>query len=245
MANVSMKLWQVKEARRAVAAGETVQAVADRLQLNYNPVYMAVRGQTWASIANPPPLRKGVLFERRKRPTRVCQNCGRKYKAGGTVTRCGACYTHWRRHKKERDQKHLHKGHHARLSSDELATLYKKYLKGVSTSALAEELPFSAETLRRRFSEAGYELRGHAGTKQKLTPSLVRWARKRVHQEGVPIYEVVDELDANYQTVYSAVMGRTWRSAGGPLPEPEGEKQPCSVCGLLTTHASGKCRYCR
>lgn len=245
MANVSMVVWQVKEARKAVAAGESVQGVADRLKLSYGPVYTAVRGQTWASITNPPPITKGMLLERRKRPMRECQNCGRKYRVGGTTIRCERCSAHWYRHGTERNSKHLHKHPHARLSDAELGELYQRYLTGISTDDLAETLPFSAETLRRRLHGAGYKLRCNAGMKQQLTPSLVRWARERVHLDGVPVNEVAVRLDMNYQTVYSAVMGMTWRSAGGPLPETEGEKRPCLICGLLTAHESGKCRYCR
>jgi hypothetical protein len=245
MSNVSMTPWQVKAARRAVAGGESVKSVARRLRLNYGPVYTAVLGQTWSSITDPPPLAVGDLQQRRKRPSRTCTNCGHGYRKGGTTTRCQACSAHWYRHGSERDPAQLCKWSHARIGRKQLAALWQQYQAGISTDDLAETLPFSAETLRRRFHDAGFELRGNAGTRQKLTPSLARWARERVHLDNVPVYKVAEEIGVNYMTVYSAVMGHTWRSAGGPLPEIEGEKRPCSVCEMLTGHESGKCRYCR
>jgi hypothetical protein len=245
MSNVSMAPWQVKAARRAVAGGESVKSVARRLRLNYGPVYTAVRGQTWQSITDPPPVRDGVTSLPRKRPLHICQNCGIEYRTGGTTTRCNACYSHWWKYGTERDPDTVHKHLHARLSRTELRRLWQQYQSGLSIEALADNLPFSAETLRRRFIDAGFCLRGNAGTRQKLTPSLVCWARERVHLDGVPVYEVAKEIGVHYMTTYTAVMGHSWRAAGGPLPGAAVEKRPCRVCGMLTGHKGGRCRYCR
>lgn len=244
-----MQPWQVKEARRSVLDGDTVQQVANRLRLNRGPVYTAVIGITWSSIHNPPPVPVGLLFERRKRPVRECQNCASSYRVGGTSQRCGPCSTYWYRHGEERPlNHHLRQGRHARLSKKRLAELYKKYQSGLSLEAIAEveDLPFSPETLRRRFVSAGYELRPKAGVHQKLTAPLVRQLRYRHYNDGVPVHLLARELpDVSYLTVYDAVKWKTWRKAGGPMPKEEGEKRPCAECGLLTTHESGKCCYCR
>lgn len=248
MANVSMTVWQVKQARKDVAAGESIQSWATRHNLNYNPVYMAVRGQTWASITDPPPIPKGDLFERRKRQERICGNCGYSYRVGGTTKRCGACYAHLKRHGVERTVKHLHEWRHTRLSKEKLQELWELYESGLSTEAIAENLPFSTETLRRRFAKAGYKLRGNAGKRQRLTAPLVRQLRERHYNDGVPIYVLAAELkNVRYQSVYDAVTWRYWRAAGGPMPpkDTDREKQPCSVCSMLTAHESGKCRFCR
>ena len=247
---IVMTPWQVKEARTAAIGGESIRSVSRRLRLKYQTVYQAVRGYTRETITNPPAVEGGVLKigPRRAPLLCVCQNCGRKYhrlKEGGTTTRCNPCYTHWNRHGVERTEEHLHKHSYARLSRRELVALHRSYQNGASVDELAETLPFSAETLRRRFVDAGFDLRGNAGTNQKLTASLVRWARERVHVDGLSVKDVAQELGQNYQTVYGAVTGHTWRAAGGPLPEVEGEKRPCSVCEMLTAHESGKCRYCR
>lgn len=42
--------WQVAEARRRVAAGESIGSVADSLQLNRSTLAKAVRGDSWAHL---------------------------------------------------------------------------------------------------------------------------------------------------------------------------------------------------
>lgn len=249
--NVSMTVHQVKAARRRVWAGEAVKEVAADMKLPYGAVYNAVTGRTWSSIANPPPLLPGTLNDRRKK-MHTCGNCGEQYRSDdrrkrGTVDRCKPCYAHLQRHGTERKLEHVRQRQYARLSAKQLARLYGQYAAGASMREVLErnQLPFSEETLRRRFISAGFALRDRSETKVKLTPGLVRQARELVYREGVPISDLARRYGVKYQTLHTAVIGNTWRAAGGPLPETEGEKKPCKHCKLLTGHPSGLCRYCR
>lgn len=242
MASPLLSVWQVKRARQRAWDGENAKEIAGAIGVNYGPVYNAIRGVTWSSITDPPPLPAGTLMERKRRPVRTCGNCGEEYRKGGTTERCPACYTYLRRHGTERNEHQLRKHPHTRISLERLKEIYREYETGTATDTLAEDLPFSAETLRRRFKENGFELRPRY--KQRLTPGMVRHAREQVHNEGVPIFKVAEELGVVYQTLYTAVMGETWRAVGGPLPdEGEGELTPCENCSVLSKQRL--CRYCR
>lgn len=247
MTKTYMNAQQVKAARERALAGVPVTTVAAEMGLPYSPVYQAIIGKTWSSIHFPPPVSGEVFKQRRKRPTRICGNCGGAYQVGGTTTRCRACYAHLRRHGAERVTEFLRKHRHARVSKSKLAALYERYRAGASTETLAEGLPFCAETLRRRFVAAGYKMRNNVETKRKLSPGLVRQARRLANVEGVPISKIARQMGVDYQTIRDAIKGTTWRAAGGPLPEGEAEQgaRPCRVCEMLTTHSSGACRYCR
>ncbi|MBP8055112.1 MAG: hypothetical protein KA314_04690 [Chloroflexi bacterium] len=250
MANVTMVVWQVKEVRRRCWRGESLKEIAGDMRLNYGPVYRAARGKTWASIVDPPPVPVGMMHTARKhraRRSRKCGNCGANYRAGGTDTRCGGCYAYRHRHGVEKPghwnrSTHL-KVHH--LSEAVLRLLYEQYKAGAPYAVLAEDQPFSAETLRRRFKEAGYVLRDCTGMRRKLTAGLVRQAREMVYNEGKMVSALAQEWGINYQTLHSAVVGATWQLAGGPLPNIIGKGKSCCRCGLLTEHPSGYCQYCR
>lgn len=246
VSNISMTVQQVKEARRRAWQGQNVRRTAAEMGLSYGPVYCAVTGKTWASIQNPPPVPAKTVRENVRRPQRTCQNCQRPYRKGGTTTRCSACYAYWRRRGVERAPD-LVRGHHyrTRLSKREVDGLYREYLSGKSLAALAEDLPLSDETLARRFAEAGYPCRASAEYKMKLTPALVRQARRLAYVEGMPVNLIAERFGQKYQTVYAAVRGHTWQAAGGPLPAAATEKQPCAVCQILTDHPSGVCAFCR
>lgn len=241
---VTMMLWQVQKARRLAWDGLNAREIAKQMRLAYGPVYNAIIGHTWYSVQSPPPLPVGTLKERKKRPIRTCSNCGKQYQRGGTTKRCGACSTYFHRHGVERlVSGELYK--RARISPRSLEQLYKRYLAGESIESLAESQPFSAETLRRRFVAAGYAIRPPTGLRQQLTPGIVSQARELHHNKGVTISSLAARYGVNYQTLHSAVMGYTWRGAGGPVPEREGEKRPCQKCEMLTGNPSGLCRYCQ
>lgn len=251
MANVTLVPWQVKEIRRRCWRGESPKEIAIDMGLNYGPVYTAARGQTWSSIVNPPPVPVGVMHEsmkRRARQPRKCGNCGECYRAVGTTTRCGGCYAYLQRHGVEKPADWNRSTHlKIDLSEEVLRHLYEQYKAGSPYAVLAEGKPFSAETLRRRFKEAGYVLRENTGTRQKLTAGKVRRARELVHNEGKPVFVLAQEWGVNYHTLYSAVVGETWQLVGGPLPQNGSElNHPCKRCSLLTPHhPSGLCAYCR
>jgi transposase-like protein len=241
---MKMTAAQVKQARRLVLRGKSVMQVAQTFRVDYQVVYNAVSGNTWSSIHTPEPIKNGVLHDRRRRPRRTCANCGESYVRGGTTKRCGKCTTYWSRHKCERQVAYLGKWHV--IPDEEISRLYVLYQRGASLNSLAEQYSFSEETLRRRFDDAGYSRRGNAGIRQRLSASLVRQARHLVHEEGARISDLAMQYGVNYQTLYTAVIGRTWRAVGGPLPQSDDEiKRPCTHCGILTGHHSGSCRYCR
>lgn len=250
MTNVTLVAWQVKEIRRRCWRGESPKEVALDMDLSYGPVYTAARGQTWSSIVDPPPVPVGVMHKSRKqraRQPRKCGNCGACYRAVGTTTRCGGCYAYLQRHGVEKPSNWSRSTHlKIYLSEAVLRHLYEQYKAGSSYAVLAEGKSFSAETLRRRFKEAGYALRDNAGVRKKLTAGLVRQARELVHNEGKMVSVLAQEWGINYQTLHSAVVGATWQLVGGPLPNGhKGQGKPCCRCGLLTEHPSGHCQYCR
>lgn len=234
MPNITMNVHQVKEARRRAANGESVPQIAADLGLTYTPVWCAIRGITWSSICDPPPL---PSLPRGSRPLgRKCQNCGHRcyYKTGGRIKgRCRPCYTYHRRHGRERPLGRLNRKT-ARLDTSQAARLYQD---GKSLETVGSLLRVNPETVRRRLHEAGITMRPR--NRHALDRDDVCQARYLVYQEGWSIARVVAELHpgVSYQTVYSAVAGYTWRSAPGP--------RPCATCETITIHQSGYCWNCR
>lgn len=248
MRETLMTSQQVCEARRRAWASDDLSAaqLAREMELPYSVVYCALIGKTWSLITDPKPLPTGLLRKRRRSPIRVCTNCGRCYDTtGGTTIRCGACSHYWYRHGKERPK--VIDRSQWQLTDRELAALYGRYMKGEGLETIAARLPFSAETLRRRFVAAGLALRERIERRQRLSAALVRRAREIVHIDRVPVAELARSWGVNYTTLYSAVMGQSWSEAGGPLPggDLDEEKRPCERCGMLTVHSSGLCQFCR
>lgn len=246
-----MTSQQVCEARRRAWSSEdvSVKQIAGEMNLPYDVVYSAVIGKTWRLITEPAPLPVGLLAERhaerRRNPEGSCLNCGRHFESGVRGGRCGACRAYLNRHGKERP-KELERSQW-QLTDRQLAVLYRRYMAGESLDTLAERLPFSEETLRRRFIEQGLALRSRTEIRQRLNAPLVRRAREIIHVERVPVVDLARAWGVNYATLYSAVTGATWPEAGGPLPggdEPD-EQKPCVRCEMLTAHPSGLCQYCR
>lgn len=235
MPNITMNVHQVKEARRRAAAGESVPQIAADMGLTYAPVWTAIRGITWSSICDPPPL---PSLPRGSRPLgRRCQNCGDRcyHKTGGrTNGRCRKCRSYYHRHGRERPLGQLERKT-ARLDIDRAARLYES---GKSLEEVAAVLRTSDETIRRRLLDAGVNMRPRSRY-LLLSQDDVCQARYLVYQEGWSIARVVAELHpgVSYQTVYSAVAGYTWRSAPGP--------RPCATCKTITIHQSGYCWNCR
>ena len=234
---------EVRKARRQAWRGKSIKGIARDMGHPYGPVWCAVRGTTWSSISRPRPVPNGLPV--RRKLVRVCGNglCGQSYQRGGTTKRCAACTTYWYRHAEERcPEKARHAG---RIEVSNLDELHKRYEEGDSIKRIAADCPFSEETLRRRFLEAGYSQRNNAGKRQCLVGGQVLQARRLVHNDGWRVCEVVELFGINYQTMYGAVMGHTWRAVGGPMPATVGEKKGCSRCGVVTAHGSGLCRFCR
>jgi hypothetical protein len=220
-----------------------MKQIAREMGMGYGPIRMAILGHTWSSVANPPPLTAGELETlRRRRLRRTCGNCGRVYRAYHQ-DRCGACYTFRRKYGKERNGRDLHKHPHTRLSRSQVAALYQRYLEAGCIEKVAEGQPFSAETLRRRFHQDGYEVK--PGYRLRLSAGQVRYARRRHYEDGEQISQLADEMGLNYSTLYSAVVGHTWAHAGNLPANREREGRPCAGCKMLTGHTSGLCVYCR
>lgn len=234
-----LTIHHVRQARRRVKDGETVAKIARDMGVAYSIVRDAVTGRTWAHVADPAPIDN--VREWRKRPLFVCISCGCQYKKGGTTKRCNRCDRYWRLHKIERGSGTIDRRHH-KFSRGEAKKLYQLYRERGTLAAVAEEQPFSVETLRRAFVRFGYELNS-AGRTMVLTSGLVHMARHRVHGEGEKIRDVAESIGVSYATLYAAVMGKTWHKAGGPLPT-KGDTR-CRVCQILTDHPSGLCRFCR
>lgn len=99
----ALTVEQVVSARLDAAAGRSVQDIAAELDMAYDIVWRAVRGQTWPELTDPPPVPK---YQQRPRPTnsgRTCCNCGITVLAEDCrIGRCGACYMYWRHHHVER-----------------------------------------------------------------------------------------------------------------------------------------------
>lgn len=237
MPKTTMNANQVKEARRRAAAGESVPNIAADMGLTYAPVWTAIRGITWSSICDPPPL---PSLPRGSRPLgRKCQNCGHRcyYKTGGRIKgRCRPCYTYHRRHGRERPTKEPLNRQTA--PPVDINRAHQLYQAGGCLAEVANHFGVSSETLRRRFLEANIKRRPK-NSKMHLDKENVCQARQLVWHEGWPVARVVAELhpDVPYTTLYSAIAGYTWRSAPGP--------RPCATCKTITIHQSGYCWNCR
>lgn len=246
MTRKRISINKVKQARTLVWQGLTVKTAAEQIGIAYKTTWAAVRGITWSSIHQPPPVPEKVIKQHLRRPTRVCQNCHKSYSAGGTRSLCRACYIYQYKHGHRRDPERPHTRNH--INAAQLNALYQKYVSGISLEKLAKPLSISEETLRRRFLKAGYKTRNTAGTRQQLYPSLVRQIRILANHDQIPITQIAERININYQTVYDAARGYTWKQVGGPLPrktDQETELKECTRCGLLTSHSSQICRYCR
>lgn len=230
-----MNVHQVKEARRRATSGESVPSIAADMGLTYAPVWCAIRGITWSSICNPPPLAslpKGV------RPSsRSCRNCGQlcHRKSGGRIKgRCRRCHMYHYRHGRERPPGRLNRKT-VPVDTDKAIRLYNG---GKSLREVGALLRIDPQTLRRRLHESGVAIR--PCSRHALDCESVTQARHLVYREGWPVSRVADELhpDVSYQTLYSAVTGQTWRNAPGP--------RPCATCReTITIHPSGYCWNCR
>lgn len=246
MATVTLDAQQVKEARRLAWKGWDITEVAEAVGENYGPVYYAVRGRSWSSITDPPPVPAG------EKPVRIrtCSNpkCGAKYEGSPHGSLCHACYIYQYRHGEPRDPDRLRPGGKILIPEDRLAKLYERYRAGASLGDLGEELDCSAETLRRRFDEHGYERRSNFDHIQVLTPEIVEHARRRYYENGELGSEIAEDLGVTYSTLQCAIRGHTWRTVPG-LPDDVAfdgdEETKCSRCEVLTSHSSGLCRFCR
>lgn len=223
--------------------GKTVRETAVSMGLNYSPVWTAVRGKTWSSITEPPPVPDGHLNSGRKpNENTVCASCGLDSVQPLTSGLCSACYIYQWRHGQPRPLDARHSSY-IKIDKDQMRRLYGRYCAGEPLSSLASIADCSKETLRRRFVENGLARRGKAGIRQALTADMVRQARHLVHIDGWKISDVANLLDITYATVYDAVMWKTWEKAGGAKAI-KGAKIPCARCGLLTD-TPGLCSFCR
>lgn len=244
MANIHLTLPEVQDARRRAWLGDQVKDIAADMGHTYAVIWNAVRGKSWATVRNPPP----VPSDYEPVILRVCINthCGDLYKGYPHDGLCQACYSYARRNDGEMRVPDAIPIGRRPMDIGDLDALYKRYRRGESTDAIAADLDCSPETLRRRFRQAGYEMRDNTAHNRVLTEAEVRQARVLYYEDELPVNEIAEYLGQNYLTVFDAVKWKTWRTAGGPRPEDErgDEAHPCPECGMLTSH-EGVCRYCR
>lgn len=237
----TLNVTEVKEARRLAWLGEEIRAIAITLGHGYTGVWNAVRGRSWSTVRNPPPVPTAYATV----DFRVCinENCGDLYQGYPKDGLCPACYSYAYRNDGElRGSRRIPLGRQP-MDIGDLDALYERYLRGESTDAIAEDLDCAPETLRRRFRIGGYEMRENVT--RVLTEAEVVQARVMHYEDGTPISEIAEYLGHNYMTVLDAVQWRTWRTAGGPMPELEPEQMhACERCGVQTRHER-LCRYCR
>lgn len=246
MGNIHLTLPEVKEARRRAWLGDQVKDIAADMGHSYAVIWTAVRGKTWSTVHNPPAVPSDyapIVF-------RVCVNehCGDLYQDHPMGGLCQACYSYkWRNDGRMRVPDEIPLGRKP-MDIGDLDALYRRYLQGESTDAIAEDLACSPQTLRRRFRlDPRYEMRENTAHNRVLSEAEVAQARTMYYDDDMPINEIADYLGHNYLTVFDAVKWKTWRTAGGPMPEdaaPEdGGLHPCERCGVQTAHRL--CRYCR
>lgn len=242
MASLKLTAEQVKESRRRAWLGEPIKAIARDINRGYGTVWNAVRGRTWSSIFEPAPVPNGykAVFYRRC----INGNCSELYTGRPNNGLCPACYVYLTRHGEYRIPENMRSSRYIDIPEEELGELCHQYLDGASLEVLAAGKPYSAETIRRRFVKSGFVRRNNAGTRMQLCAEWVEQARYRVHYGGERVCDVAEEAGVNYATAFSAIMGQTWRGAGGPLPEKARQaKNKCRRCGLLTEW--DYCRLCR
>lgn len=244
MGSISMTTEQVQEARRLAWLGENITDIARAIGKNYGPVWNAVRGVTWSSVHNPPPVPtfyRVVQF-------RACVNhhCGELYQGPPQGGFCQSCYVYARRNNGELRKPNSLPIGRPPMDIGDMEKIYKRYLCGESINTIAADLECSPETLRRRFRRGGYKMRDKTESRRVLTEPAVIQARVMHYEDNVPIFEIAQYLERNYLTVFDAVKGHTWRTAGGPLPRDQesDELQPCQHCGVLCRHDE-LCRFCR
>lgn len=242
MPNISLTASQVKEARRRAWLGEEFTSIAEDLVATYDPVREAIRGLTWSSIKEPPP----VPADYRPIEFRICINpyCGDLYDGYPHGGLCQACYSYARRNEGEmRGSRDMPTGRPP-MDLGDLDALYRRYQRGESTDEIAVDLPCTARTLRYRFHVEGYELRENVT--RVLTEAEVIQARMMYWEDETPVSQIAEYLQQNYLTVLDAVNWETWRTAGGPMPKTIGKNEElnqCEICGVLTGQTI--CRYCR
>lgn len=241
-----IKLTQVKAARRAAWQGQKVSDIAKSLSLNYGQTWSAVRGATWSTLTDPPPIPDNYLKSGKKpRPLSICANPNCAKLADGAKGYCQACYTYQHRHGEMRP--HNPRCGRPRKPEDVryLRRLHARHLAGESIEAIAKEIGISGQTLGRHFRSARLPTRK---PNMVLTPDLVQQFRALHYSDNYSIAKIARTFNINYQTVYGAVTRRTWRhKIGGPLPADDDgdEKTACTRCGVLTAHPLQLCRFCR
>lgn len=229
---------QVIQARREARAGRQIAHIARRLNTPYYAVHNAIRGHTWKTITSEPPLPNGQPPP----PKRFCRNplCNLDMRKGYHRAQglCQACYQYIRKHGKQRDPANLPRPNYKAIPEHTLTELYNRYHNGASIQALAVDQPFSAETLRRRFTNRSWPIRPNVT--RKLNANLVQLARWYNHVERIPATELAHHFNQNYITLITAINGNTWKEVAGPTSH---KFTCCQRCGLK--HNGVYCNYCQ
>lgn len=242
MTRRSLTLQQVIEARDRAAQGEATKRIAQHLGRPHGVIWNAIHGRTYAWVKDPAPLPVGT-----PKPAKLytCANphCSRQFPPGHG-RKCRACTSYYYRHGRHRKPDQIHGPGYIHLPKDTIKRLHHRYRSGESIADLARELGLADETIRRRFRAYGLPCNQTcAGRRQRLTPGLVLQVRRLHHIEGIPINELAQTYGINYQTLYSAIVGATWRHIDGLPSKPEKAMTPCARCGLMSHQPL--CRFCR
>jgi hypothetical protein len=230
---------QVAEIRRRVAGRESLKSVVDDLGVPYNPAWMAATGKTWQHLQEPPPVNST-----RRYVYHNCRICGERYshRTGG-AGRCGRCASYYYRNGAERPTDPLLLKQ-IKLTRRYLVSLYRRYRDGESVADLAAEAGCSGNAIYNRWNELGLPRR--ASYRARLDPAKVRQARELYVYDEWRLSDLARRFDVSVPTMRDALIGKTWRTAGGPLPDEEtGDDYKCATCGLLCRNPDRVCRYCQ
>lgn len=134
------------------------------------------RVQEFAVVGRVEPARItcGICRRALARAMATCRDCGRP----GQGKICPACRLFQKRNPGRRRRRER-KPARCRFDDDELAELYRRYRNDESLNELARQVGVSNPTLKARFKEAGYRLRG---------PKLAARARRRRDRALAPTF---------------------------------------------------------
>lgn len=180
----------VREARRAVAGGETIRSVAARYDVNVATLGSAVRGKTYSWITDPPPMRA--------RPYRRVRPAGDRTPAGRTTTITAA----------------------DTVPDADVAALTafarEMTAAGADVVEVASDLGVTRTLLCRWLGLPAPSYR-RGSRAVRLTPEVVADLRRRA-TAGATIAELSRETGVPDRTLGAAVRGRTWAHVTDPPP---------------------------
>ena len=238
---------QVDWLRRQAHRGATARELAENMShVSYFTVRNAIIGHSaYRNIGRVQPLDglPGIVAEETS-----CVNCGQTIT---TVSRqiCPRCYLYRWRNGTDRPATGSAKIPSRRVNVPDgvFRDLFRRYRAGEVVADLAADVGISVATLYRHWRRLNlHQRRGRA----RLTSGIVRHMREMVASGSVSISEAARYYDVPVSTAHSAITGRTWPRAGGPVVGTAGmaarQQQACQQCQILCDpHPGGLCHWCR